>query len=246
MYQNQGRTCKPCLGPLLAGVSKSPKVFQNHQCSDQLIPECFKITKSVSKSPKIPLDLSRDLCTWSVTWSDTWSVLVAECFKITKSVSKSPKLCHVVTRLFITTQFLSALRASPILWIDLLNVLPRRQSTQHRRRGEYLPVLNKATFLHVVDVRSTRREYCMWVLPRCFVGRAVIARPWCQSWFVMSMLLDLTTLDITRIFGVVSYNCLGSTRTNGEWHLITIPYTLAADVSVTNQKYCLEILKFTA
>ena len=92
MYQNQGPACKPRLGPLLAGVSKSPKVFQNHQCSDQLFPECFKITKSVSKSPEIPLDLSHDLNTWSVTWSNTWSVLVVECFKITKSVSKSPKI----------------------------------------------------------------------------------------------------------------------------------------------------------
>ena len=62
------------------------------------------------------------------------------------------KLYQVVTGLLRTTQFLSALRASHILWIDLLIVLQRRQSTQHRR----------------------------------------------DSWIVMSMLLDLTTLDSTR------------------------------------------------
>ena len=88
-----------------------------------------------------------------------------------QSVSKSPKafqnhqkLYHVVTGLFITTQFLSALRTLPILWIDLLNVLQRRQSTQHRR----------------------------------------------ASWIVMTMLLNLTTLDITRIFGVVYGGLTGS------------------------------------
>ena len=108
-------------------VSKSPVL----QCSDQLIPECFKITKSVSKSPIIPLDLSRDLDTWSVTWSSTWSVLVAECFKITKSVSKSPKIVpssYWVVHNYTILVCFACLAYISILWIDLLNVLQRRYS----------------------------------------------------------------------------------------------------------------------
>ena len=51
---------------------------------------------------------------------------------------------------------------------------------------------------------------------RCFIW--LVSR---DSWIVMSMLLDLTALDITRNFWVVSC-CLYSTRPDGEWSRITI------------------------
>ena len=204
MYQNQGRACKPCLGPLLAGVSKSPKVFQNHQCSDQLIPECFKITKSVSKSPKIPLDLSRDLDTWSVTWSSTWSVLVAECFKITKSVSKSPK------------------------------IVPSSYWVIHN----YTILVCFACLAYIMD-RFVKRVATPPVNPTqawfvdCDVNATWPNNSWQHSDFWSGLILSWQHKTEWR-------------NGSASGHLITIPYTLAADVSVTNQKYCLKILNFTA
>ena len=65
-----------------------------------------------------------------MTWTHGLSRDLARDQCLLQSVSKSPKvfqnhqkLYQVVAGLFITTQFLSALRASTILWIDLLNVL---------------------------------------------------------------------------------------------------------------------------